>query len=241
MRRVLVTGAGSGIGRAIAEAFAADGDAVLAVGRRMAALEETAAAAPDQIGLRQADVTDEAAVEALFDRPFDVVVANAGTGHAAKLADTSLAVWSETLAVNLTGTFLVFRAALRGMGAGGRLIAIGSTASLTGGPAIAAYAASKHGVLGLVRSVALEVARRGITCNAICPGYVDTPLTDRAVAGFAARTGQTEEAARDGIAATNPAGRLIHPDEVAAAAVYLASPAAAMVNGQALTLSGGQP
>ena len=238
MRRVLVTGGGSGIGRAVARAFAAAGDAVTVSGRRIEPLRETDGGRGMEC--RVADVTDEASVAALFDRPFDVVVANAGSGTAGKLADTTLQVWDRTLAVNLTGVFLTFRAALPGMGEGGRLIAMASTASLKGGPAIAAYAAAKHGVLGLVRSVALEVAKRGITCNAICPGYVDTPLADRAVAGLQERLGLAAEEARARLAAGNPAGRLIVPEEVAAAALFLASPGASMVNGQALAVSGGE-
>ena len=236
-RRVLVTGGGQGIGRALARAFAAQGDAVTITGRRAAPLAETA----EGWDMAQvvADVTDEAATEALFDRPFDVVIANAGGGQAGKLSKTSLDDWNRTLATNLTGTFLTFRAALRGMGAGGRLIAIASTASLRGGASIAAYAAAKHGVLGLVRSVALEVGPRGITCNAICPGFVDTPLADQAAAGLQARFGIDRDQAVARLVADSAAGRLVSPDEVAAAALYLAAPPAAMVNAHALELTGG--
>lgn len=239
MRRVLVTGAGSGIGREVARAFAAAGDSVTVAGRRAEALAETDGGRG--MVCRVADVTREDDVAALFDAPFDVVVANAGGGRAARLADTSLEAWNATLAVNLTGVFLTFRAALAaGMGPGGRLIAMASTASLKGGAAIAAYAAAKHGVLGLVRSVALEVARRGITCNAVCPGYVDTPLTGQAVAGVQARLGLSEQAARERVVSGNPMGRLIAPAEVAAAVLFLASPGAAPVNGHALAISGGE-
>jgi NAD(P)-dependent dehydrogenase (short-subunit alcohol dehydrogenase family) len=238
MRRVLVTGGGTGIGRAIARAFAGQGDAVTICGRRMAPLEETALG--HDMTCVTADVTDEAQVAALCEAPFDVVVANAGGGEAAKLSDTTLAQWETTLAVTLTGTFLTFRAGLRGMGAGGRLIAIGSTASLQGGANIAAYAAAKHGVLGLVRSVALEVAKKGITCNAVCPGFVETELSEKAVTGLMDRFGLDREAAVAKVVSGNPVGRMIAPGEVAAAALYLASPGAAMVNGHALSLSGGE-
>lgn len=237
MRRVLVTGGGSGIGRAVAQAFADAGEAVTITGRRMEPLQETSAGRMDCV---TADVTDEAAVDALFAAPFDVVVANAGTGRAGKLAQTSLADWNETLNVTLTGVFLTFRAALRGMGPGGRLIAIGSTASLQGGANIAPYAAAKHGVLGLVRSVAQEVARKGITCNAVCPGFVDTPMAETAKVGLMERFGITGDEAVARLVAGNPVGRLITPEEVAAAVLYLASPGAAMVNGHALALSGGE-
>ncbi|MGQ0567077.1 MAG: SDR family NAD(P)-dependent oxidoreductase [Gemmobacter sp.] len=238
MRRVLVTGGGSGIGRAIAQAFAAAGDAVTIAGRRIDALEETARG--HDMTCRVADVTDEAQVAALFDAPFDVVVANAGAAGSAKLEQVTLHEWNRTLAVNLTGTFLTFRAALPGMGVGGRLIAMASTASLQGGAGLAPYVAAKHGVLGLVRSVAIEVAKRGITCNAICPGFVDTPLADQAAAGVAARLGVDGAEARRRLAAGNPTGRLITPGEVAAAALFLASAAASQVNGHALAVSGGE-
>lgn len=238
MRRVLVTGGGSGIGRAVARAFAEAGDAVTVAGRRREALEETAKGFGMEV--RVADITDEAQVAALFEAPFDVVVANAGAGKAARLRDTSLEMWNETLAVNLTGVFLTFRAAYPGMGPGGRLIALASTASLKGGPAVAAYAAAKHGVLGLVRSLALEVAKTGITVNAVCPGYVDTPMAEAAVAGLVARQGITEAEAMAKVTGSNPMGRLITTDEVVAAVTFLASPGASMVNGHALAVSGGE-
>ncbi|MEZ5714914.1 MAG: SDR family NAD(P)-dependent oxidoreductase [Paracoccaceae bacterium] len=238
MRRVLVTGGGSGIGRAIARRMAEQGCAVTICGRRMAALEETARGG--DMSLRLADVTEEAEVAALFDAPFDVVVANAGGGQAAKLRDTTLEEWNRTLNVTLTGTFLTFRAALAGMGPGGRLVAVASTASLKGGANIAAYAAAKHGVLGLVRSVAQEVAKQGITCNAVCPGFVDTPLAEKAVEGLMVRFGIDRAEAEARVASGNPVGGFISPDEVAAAVAYLASPDARMINGHALSVSGGE-
>ena len=234
-----MTGGGSGIGRGIARAFAEASEAVTIVGRREEALHETDGGRGMHCVV--ADVTDEAAVEALFTKGFDVVVANAGVGRAAPLAEVSLEEWNETLAVNLTGTFLTFRAALRsGMPEGGRLIAVASTQALKGGGRIAAYAASKHGVLGLVRSVAQEVAKKGITCNAICPGFVDTPMADAAVQSVMEARGLERAAAEKMVVSGNPVGRIIAVDEVASAALYLASKGAAMVNGHALSVSGGE-
>lgn len=238
MSRVLVTGGGSGIGRAVAQDFAARGHAVTIAGRRMAGLEETAQGT--DITCRSVDVTDEAAVDALFDAPFDIVVANAGAGKPSRVADMSLQQWNDTLAVNLTGTFLTFRAGLRGMGQGGRLIALASTASLQGGANIAAYVAAKHGVLGLVRSLAIEVARGGITCNAVCPGFVDTDMGRAAVTGVMERLDVDREKAERMVVSGNPMRRMISTDEVTAAVRFLASPEASMVNGHALSVSGGE-
>ena len=238
MRRVLVTGGGTGIGLAIARAFAAAGEGVTISGRREAPLR--AAAAAGGFDWITADVTCEDDMPRLFARPFDVVVANAGSGQPAKIADLTLAQWNATLAVNLTGTFLTFRAALAGMPAGGRLIALASTASLQGGAAIPAYAAAKHGVLGLVRSVAQDVARRGITCNAICPGFVDTDMAQAATEGLMKRFDIPRDEAVARLVGGNPMRRLIAPEEVAATALFLASEGAAAINGHALSISGGE-
>lgn len=238
MRKVLVTGGGTGIGRAIARRFAEAGDHVTICGRRMEPLEQTAEG--HDMTLRQADVTDEASVEKLFETPFDVVIANAGMARAAKLTDLSLDDWNDTLNVTLTGVFLTFRAALKDMAPGGRLIAIASTASLQGGATLAAYSAAKHGVLGLVRSVAKEVAKSGTTCNAICPGFVDTEMAADAAQNVARKFDIDEAKAMDMIVAANPMRRLIAPEEVAATALFLASEGAASINGHGLSVSGGE-
>ncbi len=238
MRRVLVTGGGTGIGRAIAYAFCDAGDAVTISGRRLAILEN--AARDRGISCRVADVTDEAEVGALFESSYDIVIANAGGGGPGKLTRTSLDDWNATLAVNLTGTFLTFRAALSGMATGGRLIAIASTAALKGNASVPAYTAAKHGVLGLVRSIALDVAKEGITCNAICPGFTATDLAETAIAGLMKRFDMSRERATDMLVSDNPRQRLVDPAEVAATAVFLASERAASINGHALSVSGGE-
>ncbi|THH38050.1 SDR family oxidoreductase [Aliishimia ponticola] len=238
MQRVLVTGGGSGIGRGIARHFADQGAEVTITGRRADALKDTDGGRG--MICRSADVADEAQVSALFDQPFDIVIANAGIGHTAKLVNTSLADWQNVLDVNLTGTFLTFREALKSMQAGGRLIAVASTAGLQGGPNIASYVASKHAVIGLVRALAKEVARQGITCNAVCPGFVDTDMGDAAVAGVAQKFGISQEEAAARITSGNPMRRMITVDEVVSAVAFLASPGASMVNGHSLAVSGGE-
>lgn len=238
MRQVLVTGGGSGIGRAIAHHFADAGDKVTIAGRRMEALAQTRG--DRDILCRALDVTDEASVAALFDTQYDVVIANAGGGTSGKVRDLALDDWNRVLSVNLTGVFLTFRGALQNMQSGGRLIAVASTAGLQGGSNIAAYSASKHGVLGLVRSLAIEVAKTGITCNAVCPGFVDTPMADAAVQGVMDKFQVPREKAAAMITSGNPMKRMITPTEVVAAVAFLASAGASSVNGHAMAVSGGE-
>ena len=156
------------------------------------------------------------------------------------MAKTTLAQWNAMIAVNLTGVFLTFREALGQFRAEGRLIAVASTAGLKGYAKVAPYAAAKHGVVGLVRSLALEVARKGITVNAICPGFLDTPMTDHSVQVIAEKTGKSLAEARAALEGLSPQGRLYQPSEVTAAALYLASDAASGVNGACLSISGGE-
>lgn len=239
MRNVIITGGGTGIGLSMAKAFDAAGDKVTITGRRLDVLK--AAAKGTDFTFRTCDVTDEPQVDALFEHPYDVVIANAGAGWAHSITETSLETWNTTLAINLTGVFLTFRAALRaGMGENGRLIAVASTAALQGGSHISSYAASKHGVLGLVRSVAVEVARSGITCNAICPGFVDTDMAEGATQNVIKAFGLDRDKARAMLYKNNPMQRMIEPEEVAQTALFLASEGASSVNGHALSVSGGE-
>ena len=239
MTRVLITGGGSGTGADMARAFAAQGHEVVITGRDAVKLD---AVAGGLIRAVPGDVSDEDQVRAVFDAagPCQVVIANAGIAEAAPFARTTLDQFSRIMAVNLTGVFLTFRQALAQMGPGGRLIAVSSAAGLRGAAYASAYAASKHGVMGLVRSIALEVAGRQITANAICPSYLDTEMTGRTLDAIMAKTGRDRDAALAALTARNPQGRLIAPAEVTGAALWLASPAAAGVNGQAIVLDGGE-
>jgi 3-hydroxybutyrate dehydrogenase len=240
-KRVLITGGGSGVGADLARGFAAAGSEVVIAGRRALALEAVAARVP---GLRTvvADVTDEASVKAMFAAAgrCDIVIANAGQADSAPFGKTSLAQWNAMLAVNLTGVFLTFRDGLRQFDGWGRLVAVASTAGLKGYAKVAPYAAAKHGVIGLVRSLALEVARGPVTANAICPGFLDTEMTDQTVRVIVEKTGRTPEEARAALAGISPQNRLYRPDEVTALALWLCGPGAEGVNGQGIAISGGE-
>ncbi|WP_283176615.1 SDR family NAD(P)-dependent oxidoreductase [Gemmobacter sp. 24YEA27] len=239
-KRVLITGGGTGVGADLARGFAAKGAEVVICGRRLAPLE--AVAGPIGARALQADVTDEADVKRLFTEAgrCDIVIANAGASTSAPLAKTSLADWNAMLAVNLTGVFLTFREALMQFDGWGRLIAVASTAGLKGYAYVAPYAAAKHGVVGMVKSLALEVAKKPVTVNALCPGFLDTEMTDRSVANIVEKTGMSAEDARKALATTNPQLRLIQPAEVTAAALWLCGAGAGGINGQALAIAGGE-
>ena len=238
-KRVLITGGGSGLGADLARGFAAAGAEVVITGRRADAL---ARVATDGIRAVQADVTDEASVKAMFAAagPCDIVIANAGAADSGSMARTTLAQWNAMIAVNLTGVFLTLRDGVNQMPGWGRLIAVSSTAGLKGYAKIAPYAAAKHGVVGLTRSLALEIARKDITVNALCPGFLDTEMTDHSVAIIMQKTDRTEAQARAVLAAMSPQNRLIQPSEVTAAALWLCSPGSGAINGQAIAINGGE-
>lgn len=240
-KRVLITGGGTGVGANMARAFAGAGAEVVVTGRREAPLRKLEKANPS-IRAVPADVTQEDSVRAMFQAagPCDIVIANAGSADSGLLARTSLDQWNAMMAVNLTGVFLTLREGVLQMPGWGRLISVASVAGLKGFAYAAPYAAAKHGVVGLTRSLALEVARKPITVNAICPGYLDTEMTDRSIANIVAKTGKTASEAQAILTASNPQGRLIAPDEVTATALWLCSPGADSVNGQAIALSGGE-
>lgn len=244
-RHALVTGGGSGIGAAIACAFAEAGARVTIAGRRADALAHTAQA----IGLPNEscgvmDVTDAGSIATIAAAlgPIDILVNNAGKAGSAPFLKSSPALLDDMLNVNLRGCWLTTQAFLPGMleRGWGRVINIASTAGLQGYAYVAAYVAAKHAVVGLTRALALEVARRGVTVNAICPGFTETPLLDAAVATITAKTGRSDADARTELARGNPMGRLVRPEEVADAAVWLAAPGAAAINGQSIAVCGGE-
>jgi NAD(P)-dependent dehydrogenase (short-subunit alcohol dehydrogenase family) len=251
-KTALITGGGRGIGRAIAFAFAREGANIAVAARTFEEVDAVANEINNECEVETVsvvcDVADHESVRAAFaeviaafGRGPDIMINNAGVAESAPFLKTDEALWQRHLAINLTGTFFCTQAALPAMleRGWGRIINIASIAGKTGAPYIAAYAASKHGVLGMTRSLAQEVGAKGITVNAICPGYVDTQMTSRAVANITAKTGKS---AADGLAvlmSMNPQNRLITPDEVAAVALLLASEEGGGINGQAINVDGG--
>lgn len=242
-RRVLITGGGTGAGADLARGFAAAGAEVVVVGRRREPLDAVAST-NSRITASVCDVTEEADVVTVFAQagPVDIVVANAGAAESAPLTTTTFDIWQRMLAVNLTGAFLTLREGLRQMdGRGwGRLITVASTAGLKGYSYVSAYTAAKHGAVGLTRAVAQEVAGTGITANALCPGYLNTEMTERTVANIVETTGRTHAEALKALTRTNPQGRLVEPAEVTAAALWLCGPGSDAINGQAIAIAGGE-
>lgn len=242
-RRAAVTGGNKGIGRAVVLALAAAGHSVVAMGRDEEALAETARIASGDVTTVVCDVADPVSVGEAFAATgdIDILVNNAGVADSAPVHRIDLETWERLHRINATGPLLCIQQVLAGMRRSewGRIVTIASVASHQGAPYIAAYTASKHAVLGLMRSLAAELGGSGITANSVCPGYVRTPMTDRTLANIMAKTGRTDDEAVAALIGQARLGRLIEPEEVAAAVVYLASDAAAAVNGQSIIIEGG--
>ncbi|MBC3872743.1 SDR family NAD(P)-dependent oxidoreductase [Undibacterium flavidum] len=249
-KHALVTGGATGIGLAIAQALLVQGVKVTISGRTESTLMDTVNRLHEngQINYICMDVSDSASVAAGFAAAIkqfgtiDILINNAGQASSASFLKTTEAQWQQMLAVNLTGTFLCAQQALPAMLAQGwgRIVNVASTAGLKGYAYVAAYAAAKHGVIGMTKSLALEVAQKGVTVNAVCPGYTETDIVLEAIANIMQKTGRSEEQARAELAAGNPQKRLIQAEEVADAVLWLCSPASASQNGQSIAVAGGE-
>ena len=248
MKHALITGAGSGIGAAIATTLAQHGYRLSLLGRRLDALKQVAENLPGAHWTDSCDITDGVAVDesvaAATDAggPISVLINCAGAAPTAAFQKTDFALWQQTLNINLNGVYHCTQAVLPNMIAAGngRIINIASTGAQKGYAYVSAYCAAKHAVLGLTRALALELATKGITVNAICPGYTDTDIIRNAVKNIADKTGRSEADALNHFTQVNPQGRLVSPEEVAAAVQWLASEGAASVNGQAISINGGE-
>ena len=251
-RLAVITGGGRGIGRAIALAFAAEGASIVVTARTRDEIDQVAGEVHDRFkvdtlavecDVRNAEgVLDAfAAVKEKFGRGPEVLINNAGVAQSSLFVNTDEDFWTLHLNTNLGGTFRCTHAALPEMleRGWGRIINIASIAGKTGAPYVSAYAASKHGVLGLTRSLALEVAAQGVTVNAICPGYVSTDMTARGIDNIVEKTGRTHQEALKTLEKMSPQNRLVTPEEVAAVAVLLASDEGRGINGQAINVDGG--
>ncbi len=242
----LVTGGGRGIGRAIAAALARAGATVTVVGRNPVPLEATVAAG-EAHHFAVADVTDEAAVRAAIAtaaarQPIDILIANAGAAESAPFHRSEAALFRRMIDVNLMGVVHAVQAVAKPMAErkSGRIVAIASTAGLKGYGYVSAYCAAKHAVIGLVRSLALELAPTGVTVNAVCPGFTDTDLVAESLDTIMKKTGRSREEASAELARHNPQGRLVSPAEVADAVLWLCCPGASAVTGQAIAVAGGE-
>lgn len=247
-RHALVTGAGRGIGAAIARSLVEAGARVSLLGRAMSPLETLCAELGEACSVQYADVTQDSAIETAFAAaqaefgPVDILVNNAGSAASGPFERLERDSWDDMLAVNLTAVYSCTRNVLPGMleRDWGRIVTIASTAGLKGYPYVAAYVAAKHGAIGLTRALALETARSGVTVNAVCPGYTDTDLIENAAARIEAASGRTRDSVRAGFAKANPQGRLVKPEEVANAVLWLCRPGSEAVTGQSIVVAGGE-
>jgi 3-hydroxybutyrate dehydrogenase len=242
----LVTGGGRGIGRAIAASLVKAGATVTIMGRNIAVLNEVVAAGDAHHAIT-ADVSNQTALnaaiaEAAARQPIDILVANAGAAESAPFGRSDAALFQRMMDVNFMGVVFAAQAVLPGMVANkrGRIVAIASTAGLKGYGYVTAYAAAKHAVIGLVRSLALEVATKGVTVNAVCPGFTETDLLEGSIDNIMSKTGRTRQQAVAELAKHNPQGRLVTTAEVADAVLYLCGPGATAITGQSLAVAGGE-
>ena len=253
-RHAVVTGSSRGIGAAIARGLAHAGAHLTLIGRSRDSLENIAAElrALTRVHTEAVDITDNAAVHTAMQAakqalgPIHILVNNAGQASSQPFDKTDLAMWQSMITTNLTGTYICTHAALPPMlqaassGAPGRIINVASTAGLQGYAYVSAYTAAKHGVIGLTRALALELARKNITVNAICPGYTETDIVQSAVENIVAKTGKTPTQARQALADRNPQKQLVQPEEIAQAGLWLCGPGSGAINGQAIAIDGGE-